>query len=448
MPRSFDLFLSSLPGVFLLFVRPCLFAFLGAVAKGIVQLLRNVPGAVNDRPGRSDKEVVVQLVVVSPGFVMQRVARDADVLVKLQVGAQAVVDGVKADAVSLGGTAADNVNRDGLPSFRRLGGDAGITVVMPLEDKLHAVAFKKRAESPPHIIIVTPGTDGMYRVVHHHDSPPLGIACQCAFEPVAVPPEGDRSLDAVRVDDNVAQVGKVDVIRLSLKAQRTVARVHESMRPAGVQRLGQSLQVLVVARGSKDGDVGGNAVHGREPIAPISIRRTLDDVAGKCPERRAGISLAEKVKKLTGVAVCFVLYIADIEKIQRVMGRRDAEVMPAGMRVAAADAVAVGVPAFELPQAGLVKGGLPCPALHHGARGVSRIKGFDSGHIAVGQGVIFHSCRLEERIAPPGDRALRAGILPEGKDDAVGAVGRGVGQLRRVMEPSVPFPNAQASSEA
>ena len=101
-----------------------------------------------------------------------------------------------------------------------------------------------------------------------------------------------------------------------------------------------------------------------------------------------------------------------------------------------------------MPQAGLVKGGLACPALHHGARGVSRIKGFDSGHIAVGQGVIFHSCRLEERIAPPGDRALRAGILPEGKDDAVGAVGRGVGQLRRVMEPSVPFPNAQASSEA
>ena len=358
------------------------------------------------------------------------------------------MDGVKADAVSLGGTAADNVNRDGLFSLRRLGGDAGITVVMPLEDKLHAVAFKKRAESPPHIIIVTPGADGMDRMVHHDNRPFLRVVLQNRLEPVAVPPEGDRSLDAVRVDDNVAQVGKVDVIGLPLKAPRTVARVHESMRPAGVQRLGQSLQVLVVARGSKDGDAGGNAIHGREPITPISIRRTLDDVAGKRPERRAGISLAEKVKKLTGVAVCFVLYIADIEKIQRVMGRRDAEVMPAGMRVAAAYAVAVGVPAFELPQAGLVKGGLPCPALHHGARGVSRIKGFDSGHIAVGQGVIFHSCRLEERIAPPGDCALRAGILPQRKDNAVGSMGRGVGQLRRIVEPGVPFPNAQASSEA
>ena len=324
------------------------------------------------------------MVVVSPGFIVQRVARDADVLVKLQVGAQTVVDGVKADAVSLGGTAADNVNRDGLLSLRRLGGDAGITVVMPLEDKLHAVAFKKRAESPPYIIIVTSGTDRMYRVVHHDNRPFLRGVLQNRLEPVAVPPEGDRSLDAVRVDDNVAQVGEVDVIGLPLKAPRTVARVHESMRPAGVQRLGQSLQVLVVARGGKDGDGSGNAVHGGEPIAPISIRRSLDDVSGKCPERRPGISLAEKMEKLTGIAVCFVLYIANIEKIQRVMGRRNAEVMPAGIRVAATDAVAVGTSAFELPQAGLVKGGLACPALHHGARGVSRIKGFDSGHIAVG----------------------------------------------------------------
>ena len=379
---------------------------------------------------------------------MQRVARDADMLVKLQVGAQAVMDGVKADAVSLGGTAADDVNRDSLPSLRRLGGNAGITVVMPLEDKLHAVPFKERAESPPHIVVVASGTDGMYRMVHHDNRPFFRVALQNRLEPAAVPPEGDRSLYAVGIHDNVPQVGKINIIGLSFKALRTVARIHESVCPPGVQRFGQSLQVLVVARGGKDGDGSGDAVHSGKPIAPITIHRAFDDVSCKRPERRPGISLAEKVEKLTGVAVYFVLHVADIKEIQGVMGWRNAEFMPAGIRLAAADAVAVGVPAFELPQAGLVKGGLACPALHHGARGVSRIKGVDSGHIAVGQDVIFHSCRLEERIAPPSDCALRAGVLPEGKDDAVGAVGRGVGQLRRVMEPGVPFPNAQASSEA
>lgn len=393
-------------------------------------------------------EVIVRAIVEGGGAVADLSLRDVDGLIEVETGADPVVPVGESVAVVLGRCAADDIYGCLLHAGLRLSGDAGVGMVVSLQDEVGTAFLQNGAEAVADDRIHASLPHRVYSVVEHDYLPRLYGGFECIFQPRAVVEYGCRPLDVVGVHDDEPHIGEVYVVRTVLEAFGAIGRIVVLRYPTGIELSFQSFDILVVAGGGDDGCRCRPVAYGTMPYFPIEIRGAFDLIPTQSQKIRVGMQGAQPLEQCLTASVARILNVSDVDEVggSRTIG--NGESVPGRCLLSRFDPVGIGAAGLEPVYLSVVIVVASCTGddffplrRQRDQQGIS---------IRSVQRAIVQPRVLRQGVAPPADRPLGEEILTRRQGEPVYRTRYGVGDFGRRNEPSsVPlgYPDAEGDKK-
>ena len=393
-------------------------------------------------------QVVVRAIVEGGGAVADLSLRDVDGLIEVEAGADPVVLLGESVAVVLGRCAADDIYGCRLRAGLRLGGDAGVGMIVSLQDEVGTAFLQNGAEAVADDRVHASLPHRIHSVVEHDHLPRLYGGFECVFQPRAVVEYGCRPLDVVGVHDDEPHMGEVYVVRTPLEAFGTIGRIVVLRYPTGIELSFQSFDILVVAGSGDDGCRCRPVAYDTMPYFPIEIRGAFDLIATQSQKIGVGMQGAQPLEQSLTASVARILNVPDIDEVGSSRTVGNGESVPGRCLLSRLDPVGIGA-------AGLESVYLSVVIVVAAGTGEDF---FSLGRQRDQQGICIRSVRraivqprvLRQGVAPPADRPLGKEILTRCQGEPVYRMRYGVGDFGRRNEPSpvsLGYPDPEGDKE-